>query len=58
MTYWDVLNQLAEDRLDFRASPSGRTLYAYVKGKVPRTISSPWTAGVDLSDMSVDTSMR
>ncbi len=58
MTYWDVLNQLAEDRLDFRASPSGRTLYAYVKGKVPRTIGNPWTAGVDLSDMSVDTSTR
>lgn len=58
MSYWDVLNQLAEDRIDFRASPSGRTLYAYVKGQVPRTISNPWSTGIGPLDMTVDTSMR
>lgn len=58
MTYWDVLNMLAEGLLDFRKSPSGKTLYAYVKGSPPKTSSSPWSAGVDLSDRIVDRSIR
>ncbi len=58
MTYWDVLNQLAEDRIDFRAAPSGRKLYAYVKGEPPRTVGSPWTAGATLSDRYEDRAVR
>ena len=58
MTYWDVLNQVAEDRIDFRAAPSGRKLYAYVKGEPPRTVGSPWTAGATLSDRYGDRAVR
>ena len=58
MTYWDVLNQLAEDRIDFRASPTGRKLYAYVKGEPPRTVGSPWAAGATLSDRYEDRAVR
>ncbi len=54
-TYWDVLMQLAEDRIDFRASPGGRTLYAYVKdqGGVSRGI--PWTHAVDADSIETRT---
>lgn len=58
MSYWDVLNMLAEDRIDFKESPSGKKLYAYVKGEPPRTVSSPWTAGATLSDRYVTTATR
>lgn len=49
MSYLDVLNRLAEDRLDYVASPSGRILRAFVKDRgTGRAAAAPWTAGVDL----------
>lgn len=45
-TYWDVLNMLAEDRIDFAASPAGKTLYIYQKNKGAEAVSQPWAPGV------------
>ena len=45
-TYWDVLNMLAEDRIDFAMSPGGRTLYVYRKGTSAGSVAQPWPHAV------------
>lgn len=57
-TYWDVLNMLAEDRIDFYASPSGRTLYAHRKGDGAGSVSQPWAPGVHAESLEVTVSGR
>lgn len=57
-TYWDVLNMLAEDRIDFHTSPSGRTLYAYRKGDGAGSVSQPWAPGVHAESLEVTVSGR
>jgi len=57
-TYWDVLNMLAEDRIDFHASPSGRVLYAYNKGEGAGSVGIPWTVAVDAESMTTEVAGR
>lgn len=59
MTYLDVLMRLADDRLDFAASPAQRRIRAYVKDRgTGRTAATPWTEGVDLLGESVKEQVR
>lgn len=53
MTYTDVLNRLAEDRIDYVAAPAGRILHAYVKDQgTGVTRALPWTEAVDMTSRS------
>ena len=54
-TYWDVLNMLAEDRIDFCPSPSGKTLYVYRKGSGSgSSIGMPWAHTVDADSLETE----
>lgn len=57
-TYWDVLNMLAEDRIDFAASPAGRVLYAYNKGEGAGSVGIPWTVAVDAESLTTEVAGR
>lgn len=59
-TYWDVLNMLAEDRIDFAMSPGGRTLYVYRKGTSAGSVAQPWPHAVPqgAEQLSVEVSGR
>ena len=57
-TMFDVLNMMAEDRYDFAASPAGRTLYVYRKGKGAGAVSQPWAVGVHAESLATRISGR
>lgn len=53
MNYLEVLRRLAEDRVDFRETPSGHVLQMWNKGDGSgRSTSVPWTAGVNMTSRS------
>lgn len=59
MSYLDVLRRLAEDKLDFAASPTQRRLRCWVKDRgTGHSAAVPWTEGVDLGSRSTKTVLR
>ena len=49
---------LAEDRIDFAASPAGRVLYAYNKGEGAGSVGIPWTVAVDAESLTTEVAGR
>lgn len=57
--YLEVLQQLAEDRLDFAAAPAGRVLHAWVKDRgTGRARGLPWTETVDMTSRAIKAEAR